>query len=86
MRCKDLIAPLIIYSYQGTLLLFKAICNACFPFLAAYIMHCGTLDGWTAVDKSRVKKALFNKSESHKDRVGFRKCCLLRCQMPSYPM
>lgn len=29
--------------------------------LAAYIMHHGSLDGWTPVEKSKVKKALINK-------------------------
>ena len=32
-----------------------------FFLLAAYIMRCSTLDGWTPVEKSKVKKAFINK-------------------------
>lgn len=43
------------YSMQSVICAF-------FSFmLAAYVMRCSTLDGWTPVEKSKVKKAFINK-------------------------
>lgn len=44
--------------YYGML---RELILTCAFILAAYIMHCGTLRGWTPVERTNVKKALINK-------------------------